>query len=82
MKKYVVSVEEMLSRAVVVEAEDVYDAEDKVEEMCNNGIINLTAEDFADRNVNFVREAEDMDLQNMTEYKVCVKKMKITRKGE
>ena len=48
MKKFRVTITETLSTSVEVEAEDEFDAEDKVQKRYNNSDIILTAEDYVD----------------------------------
>ena len=50
-KPYVITVTETLTREVIVYAEDKDEAIEVAEEMCNDGIINLTAADFDERDV-------------------------------
>lgn len=56
MKKYIVTVHELLSRQVTVEAEDENVAVDIIEERLNSGAMSLGDDDFADRQV-FIEEA-------------------------
>ncbi len=48
MKKFRVTITETLSTSVEIEAEDEFDAEDKVQKQYNNSDIILTAEDYVD----------------------------------
>ena len=50
-KPYVITVTETLTREVIVYAEDKDEAIEVAEEMCNDDIINLTAADFDERDV-------------------------------
>ena len=47
---YRVTISEVFTRGVVIYAEDKYEAEEIAENLCNNGVINLDAEDFGSRN--------------------------------
>lgn len=50
--KYAIRVEEIIGRTIIVEAKDLYDAIEKVEDACNNDDIFLDGvEDFVGRNV-------------------------------
>lgn len=48
--KYDVEITEILRRTVQVEAEDLYDAEEKVQNLWNDGEVILTADDFVEAN--------------------------------
>lgn len=54
MKTYHVHISEILGLTISVEAEDSYEAVEKVEEMCCNGEINLDASNFVDRSVEVI----------------------------
>ena len=49
--KFAIRVEEILARTVIVEAEDLEEAIEKVEDACNCDEIYLDADDFFERNV-------------------------------
>ena len=50
--KFAIRVEEVIGRTVIVEAEDIEEAIERVEEACNNDEIFLDGmEDFVERNV-------------------------------
>ena len=50
--KFAIRVEEVIGRTIIVEAEDLEEAVEKVEEACNNDDIFLDGiEDFVERNV-------------------------------
>lgn len=50
--KFAIRVEEIIGRTVIVEAEDIEEAIERVEEACNNDEIFLDGiEDFVERNV-------------------------------
>lgn len=50
--KYAIRVEEVIGRTIIVEAEDLEEAIEKVEDACNNDEILLDGmEDFVERNV-------------------------------
>lgn len=75
-KPYRVVVKEVLQREVEVFADDLWDAIEKVEELCNNGTINLDAEDFTDRSTECLGLAEECHLsqhQVFDQYGVPVK---------
>ena len=59
--KYVVRVTETLSHAVVVEADSMQDAEDKVNKAYDNGQIVLDYDDFDEYTIEVQREATDFD---------------------
>lgn len=54
--KFKINVRETLEKVVEVEAENIYKAMDKVEDMCNSGDIVLDAEDFVGREVDKYEE--------------------------
>lgn len=58
-KTFFVSVTETLNRVVAVEAEDFEEAYALVEEATNSGEVELTAEDFVDRD--FSDETEEIE---------------------
>lgn len=49
VKTFYISVTETLNRVVAVEAEDLDEAFEKIEEACNAGIVDLTSKDFVRR---------------------------------
>lgn len=49
MKTFYISVTETLNRVVAVDAEDLDEAIEKVENACNSSVVDLTAEDFVGR---------------------------------
>jgi hypothetical protein len=50
--KFAIRVEEVIGRTIIVEAEDIEEAIERVEEACNNDEIFLDGiEDFVERNV-------------------------------
>ena len=59
--KYIVRVTETLSHAVVVEADSMQDAEDKVNKAYDNGQIVLDYDDFDEYTIEAQREATDFD---------------------
>lgn len=59
--KYVVRVTETLSHTVIVEANNMQDAKNKVNKAYDDGQIVLDYDDFARYNVEVVREATDSD---------------------
>ena len=52
--EYKVNVKEILSRTITVEAEDSFEAEEKVADMVRNSEIILDAEDFTDREITII----------------------------
>ena len=60
-KPYVLTVKETLTREVIVYAEDKDEAVEIVDDMCNDGIINLTSKDFDGRDVDCDGLAQDSD---------------------
>jgi len=60
--KYAVSIHENLSRLVVIDAPSKEEAEEKAENLCNNGQIDLGGNDFVDRYVEAVRIATKTDI--------------------
>lgn len=59
--KYIVRVTETLSHAVVVEADSMQDAEDKVNKAYDNAQIVLDYDDFDEYTIEAQREATDFD---------------------
>lgn len=49
--KYAIRVEETLGRTIIVDAEDLLEAIQKVEDACNDGEISLGFDDFDSREV-------------------------------
>lgn len=62
LKPYIVHVTESYSRNVVMWAEDADHAAELVEEFCSEDIISIDYDNFADRNVESLREAKPVDL--------------------
>lgn len=52
--EYKVNVKEILSRTITVEAEDAFEAEEKVADMVRNSEIILDADDFIDREITII----------------------------
>lgn len=52
--EYKVNIKEILSRTITVEAEDAFEAEEKVADMVRNSEIILDAEDFTDREITII----------------------------
>lgn len=63
MKKrlFVVHIEEVLSRDVVISAYDNYQAEEIADELCGGGKIDLNGTDFTSRTVESLRIADEKD---------------------
>lgn len=61
--KYLVRVTEELTHAVVVEADSMQDAEDKVNTAYDNGQIVLDYDDFDNYEIDALREATDSDIK-------------------
>lgn len=60
--KYLVVIDEVLTRRVVIEAADPCEAEQKAYDLANDGTINLTWDDFKTREIEVLGEAEASDL--------------------
>lgn len=67
-KAYCVTIQETLSRTVVVWAKDRLDAEERAYDLCNAGTINLGDKDFADRLCTCDGAATPGDTQQFQEY--------------
>ena len=65
--KYVVEIEEILVRHVIVEAEDEYAAEEKALKAYNNEEVVLDYKDYADNGFTCLREADDEDIEDYEE---------------
>ena len=65
--KYVVEIEEVLIRHVIVEADDANKAEDKAWKAYNNEEVVLDYRDYADAGFKCVREADDEDIEDYEE---------------
>ena len=59
--KYIVRVTERLAHMMIVEADNIRDAEDEVNKAYNNGQIVLDYDDFAGYDIEAIREANDFD---------------------
>ena len=59
--KYIVRVTERLAHMMIVEADNIRDAEDEVNKAYNNGQIVLDYDDFAGYDIEGIREANDFD---------------------
>lgn len=68
LKPFIVTVEEVLSRRVIVWAEDRYDAEDTAYDFCNDNVINLTYDDFSSRSCICDGEARESALEFYEQY--------------
>ena len=70
-KCYVAVVEEVLRRRVVVQCDpwcDEEDAHEAVEDLCNDGTINLESEDFVSRSVEVLHEATHEEKARLPKY--------------
>ena len=65
LKPFKVTVKETLNRTVIVWAEDNLDAEEKAENLCNDSTINLTGEDFSERECECVGAADSNDMDTL-----------------
>ena len=63
MKKFYISVTELLNRVVTVEAENLNEAIEKVEEACNDNIVELDWRDFVDRIIEDETEQTESEIQ-------------------
>ena len=59
--KYIVRVTERLEHMMIVEADNMRDAEDEVNKAYDNGQIVLDYDDFAGYDIEAIREANDFD---------------------
>ena len=59
--KYIVRVTERLAHMMIVEADNMRDAEDEVNKAYNNGQIVLDYDDFAGYDIEAIRKANDFD---------------------
>ena len=59
--KYIVRVTERLTHMMIVEADNMRDAEDEVNKAYNNGQIVLDYDDFAGYDIEAIREENDFD---------------------
>lgn len=59
--KYIVRVTERLEHMMIVEADNMQDAEDEVNKAYDNGQIVLDYDDFAGYDIEAIREANDFD---------------------
>ena len=59
--KYIVRVTERLAHTMIVEADNMRDAEDEVNKAYDNGQIVLDYDDFAGYGIEAIREANDFD---------------------
>ena len=70
-KYFVVTVEEIFRRRVIVKLDtdsDAWDVESDAEELCNDGTINLGADDLQERNVKFLHEASHEERARLNIY--------------
>ncbi len=55
-QEFYITIEETLERSIIVEAEDSDTALEYAEKLCNDGIVELIAEDFSGRKVRLAKE--------------------------
>ena len=65
--KYVIEIQELLSRKVVINAENYVEALHKAEELYTNGIIVIGDRDYSDVVFNFCGDATAVDIENYRE---------------
>ena len=65
---YYVTISETLSRSVIIWADNSESANEKANDLCNAGEIDLTASDFADRNIQCDGVASENDLNTVKQY--------------
>lgn len=69
-RPYYVTIGETLSRSVIVWADSSESANEKANDLCNAGEIDLTASDFADREIQCDGVASENDLNTVKNYGV------------
>lgn len=65
---YLVTIQEISSRSVVIWAEDRFSAEETAHDLCNNGTIELDGNDFDERNCTCDGVATAGDLETFKDY--------------
>lgn len=65
--KYVIGIQELLSRKVIINAENYVEALHKAEELYTNGIIVIGDRDYSDVVFNFCGNATNADIKNYEE---------------
>ena len=65
---YLVTIQEISSRSVVIWAEDRFSAEENAHDLCNNGTIELDGNDFDERNCTCESVATAGDLKTFKDY--------------
>lgn len=65
--KYVIEIHEILSRKVIINADNETDAFDKAEELYEDGTIVIDDRNYSDMVINNCGEATDEDLENYKE---------------
>ena len=68
MHPYYVTISETLSRSVIIWADSSESANEKANDLCNAGEIDLTASDFADREIQCDGVASENDLNTVKQY--------------
>lgn len=66
--KYIIKITETFIRDVIINAANSEDAENKAHDLCNDGIIDLTYEDFTDRQTRCIGKPGKTDLQILPQY--------------
>lgn len=70
LRPYYVTISETLSRSVIVWADSSESANEKANDLCNAGEIDLTASDFADREIQCDGVASENDMNTVKQYSV------------
>lgn len=70
LRPYYVTISETLSRSVIIWADSSEAANEKATDLCNAGEIDLTASDFADREIQCDGVAREIDLNTVKNYGV------------
>lgn len=68
LRPYYVTITETLSRSVIIWADSSEAANEKANDLCNAGEIDLTASDFADREIQCDGVASENDLNTVNQY--------------
>ncbi len=69
--EFYITIKETLERSIIVEAEDAEAALEYAEELCNDDIVELTAEDFTGRDFQLEKKEETFSVaKSIRHYKV------------